>query len=60
MFDDDLPKKKVKEFPCNLDTLSVQELEEYIQELEGEIERVRQDITRKKTSQDAAAAFFKD
>ena len=60
MFDDDLPKKKVSEFPRNLDGMSVHELEEYITELEAEITKAKTDIDKKKASQDAAASFFKD
>ncbi len=57
--DDDLPVKKDGAFPRNLENLSVADLNEYINALEGEIDRVKQDIERKKASQDAAAKFFK-
>ena len=57
---DDLPKPKPENvFPRAIDELSVSDLQEYIQELEEEIERVRIDIEKKKSSQDAAASFFK-
>lgn len=60
MFDDpDLPKPRNHDFPRNLDGLSVSELEDYIGDLEGEIARVKEDIARKKASQDAAASIFK-
>lgn len=59
MFDDDLPKSKTAVFPRNLETLSVSDLEEYIEELESEIARVKADIDKKKASSDAASAFFK-
>lgn len=59
MFDDDLPVKKTTEFLRNLDNLSVDELEEYIQEMKVEIERVQVDIEKKKASANAADAFFK-
>lgn len=59
MFDDDLPKPKTATFPRNLETLSVSDLEEYIEELEAEITRVKADIDKKKASSDAASAFFK-
>lgn len=60
MFDDeDLPKLKTEGFPRNLENMSVVELEEYIIEMKAEIERVQQDITRKKVSQEAAASVFK-
>ncbi len=60
MFDEeDLPKKKDDPTPRVLDTMSVDELEEYIAWLEGEITRVQADITRKRSASDAAASFFK-
>ncbi len=59
MFADDLPKPKTAPFPRNLTELSVQELAEYIVDLEGEIRRVQADIEKKKASQAAAALFFK-
>lgn len=59
MFDDDLPVKKPSEFPRKLDGVSISDLENYIAELEGEIMRVREDIARKKASQQAADSFFK-
>lgn len=59
MFDDDLPKPKIGEFPKNLENMSVSELEEYIEEMKAEIDRVQQDIDKKKASQAAAAAVFK-
>lgn len=60
MFDDDLPKKKAPaEFPRNLERLSLGELAAYIEELEQEIARVRKDMDRKKSSQDAASTLFR-
>ncbi len=59
MFDDDFVPKKTSEFPKNLEQLSVADLEDYISELEHEIQRVQDDIKKKKASQDAAASFFK-
>ncbi|MCB1783270.1 MAG: DUF1192 domain-containing protein [Alphaproteobacteria bacterium] len=60
MFDDDLPKaKKTEDFPRNLELLSVSDLENYIEELESEISRVRQDIEKKNASRNAADSFFK-
>lgn len=60
MFDEELPRKKNDgTFPRNLERLSVAELGEYVLELEGEIARVKQDITKKKASQDAASTLFK-
>ncbi|MCB1720849.1 MAG: DUF1192 domain-containing protein [Alphaproteobacteria bacterium] len=59
MFDDDLPKPKVAEFPRNLENMSVSELEEYIEELKAEITRAEVDIAKKKASHEAAASIFK-
>jgi uncharacterized small protein (DUF1192 family) len=60
MFDEELPKKKPEAvFPRNLERLSVAELAEYIADLEAEIVRVRADMDKKKTSQDAASSIFR-
>ena len=59
MFDGDLPILKTQTFPRNLDEMSLSDLQDYIEELQGEIERVREDIRKKKASGDAADAFFK-
>ena len=57
---DDLPKPKPENtFPRALDELSVSDLLDYIGELESEISRVKADMEKKKSSQDAAASFFK-
>ena len=59
MFLDDLPRPKTATFPRNLENLSIDELQAYIQDLEEEIERVKQDIGEKRASIEAAAAFFR-
>lgn len=59
MFDEELPKPKSFEFPRKLENLSIDELSAYIDDLKSEIERVEQDISSKKASQDAAASVFK-
>lgn len=61
MFDEDLePKKKsVSEFPRNLENMSIEELEAYIDEMKEEIGRVEEDIKAKEASRDAAASVFK-
>lgn len=60
MFDDDLDKKPVsQEFPAKLDSLSVDDLHEYIDALEAEIERVKAEISKKQAAANAADAFFK-
>ena len=45
--------------PRVLDALSVVELTDYIAELEMEIARVREEIARKESHAQTAAAFFK-
>lgn len=59
MFDDDAPPQKKKPQPKKLDSLSVDELHDYIAELRDEITRTEAEITRKKASADAASLFFK-
>jgi len=60
MFDEDLPKPKAEQmFPRNLEGMSVSELDEYIEDLRGEITRVEGDRDQKKASADAAASVFK-
>lgn len=60
MDSDDEPRKKpVHEVGMVLDTLSVNELEERIELLEGEIERLKIAIIRKKDSKTAADSVFK-
>jgi uncharacterized small protein (DUF1192 family) len=59
MFDEDLPVLKTQTFPRNLETMSLSDLQDYLEELEGEIGRVRADMRKKKASGDAADAFFK-
>jgi uncharacterized small protein (DUF1192 family) len=56
---EDLEPRKEKPKPKSLDRLSVDELEAYIGELEGEIERVRAEIGKKQAHLNAASAFFK-
>ena len=61
MFDDLQPvKKTTQDFPRNLEEMSIDELKSYINELNEEIRRVQADIDRKRESQKAAAAAFKD
>ncbi len=56
--DDDLPKKLDWQ-PKNLVALSIDQLEDYIRVLEGEIARVRTDIATKRSDLGAAEAIFK-
>jgi uncharacterized small protein (DUF1192 family) len=58
--DDDLPIRKRRRLEALLlDTLGVEELHDYIDELRNEIARVEADINRKQTHRSAADAFFK-
>ena len=54
----ELPRKVGWE-PKNLEPLSIDQLEDYISVLEGEIARVRSDMETKKAKIGAAEAFFK-
>ena len=56
---DDLEPRNKPKAPRNLDPMSVDELNGYIAELEGEIARTRQAIARKQASRAGAEAFFK-
>ena len=56
--EDDLPRKLDWQ-PKNLEPLSIDQLEDYISVLEGEIARVRGDIATKRAKLGAAEAFFK-
>ncbi len=58
--DDDKPRKKIThEIGQDLYLLSADDLEERIALLASEIERLKADIAKKRSSKDAASAFFK-
>ena len=58
--DEDAPKKKrTHEVGMPIDTMSVDELEERIGLLEGEIERLREAIAARKMTKDQANSLFK-
>ena len=58
--DDDLPpRKRVRLEKLTLDSLGVEELRDYIGELQAEIARVEADIARKQSHRGAADAFFR-
>ncbi len=59
MFDDEVKKPKGHEIGMLLDAMSVEELNERIGLLEGEIARLRTAIEHKQKSKSAADAFFK-
>lgn len=57
---DDLPKPKPKLTVGDpLDTISIAELEQRILAFEGEIARIRAEISKKAASKAAADAFFR-
>jgi uncharacterized small protein (DUF1192 family) len=57
--DDDLLPKRRRLEPLMLDSLGIEELRSYIDELKTEIVRVEADIGRKSSHRSAADAFFK-
>jgi uncharacterized small protein (DUF1192 family) len=58
--DDDLPvRKRIRLDKLVLDSLGVEELRDYIAELNAEIARVEADIARKESHRSAADAFFR-
>lgn len=56
---DDLEPRKQKPKPKDLESLGVDELEEYLGELEAEAERVRAKIAAKKSYLSGADSLFK-
>lgn len=56
---DDLEPRKQKPKPKDLESLGVDELEEYLGELEAEAERVRAKIAAKKSYLSGADTLFK-
>jgi uncharacterized small protein (DUF1192 family) len=56
---DELEPRKKKTQPKDLDALGVEQLEEYLAELEAEAERVRAKLAEKKTYLAGAQTFFK-
>jgi len=56
--DESLTRRRRLE-PLLLDSLGIEELRSYIDELKNEIARVEADIGRKSTHRSAADAFFK-
>ena len=56
---DDLEPRKEKPKPRNLDEMSIEALGEYIEELEAEIARVRDNIAFKQSVRQKAESVFK-
>jgi uncharacterized small protein (DUF1192 family) len=58
--DEDAPPPKRRRLePLPLDSLGIEELRAYIEELKLEIARVESDITRKQSHRSAADTFFR-
>jgi len=56
---DELEPTKKKPQLRNLEIMSIEALEEYIEQLKSEIVRVEAEIVRKKTARAGAEAFFR-
>mgnify|MGYP003700472363 CR=1 FL=1 len=59
IFDDDEPPKPKGLVPRDLEPMSVEALEDYVAELQTEIERVKTKIDAKQSARGAAEGFFK-
>ena len=56
---EELEPRKQKPQPRNLDVMSIEELNNYIEEMRTEIKRVEEKIAAKKAHINAAAGIFK-
>ena len=59
MEDEDLEPQRTKPPKPPLDDLSIEELEAYIEDLEGEILRVRAEIDKKHSHRESVEGIFK-
>ncbi|MEQ8603789.1 MAG: DUF1192 domain-containing protein [Marivibrio sp.] len=59
IFEDDQPKKPQGLIPRDLDQMSIEALEDYIGELQTEIDRAKAKIADKRDARGAAEGFFK-
>lgn len=60
LFDDDRPKKAAPhEIGCDLSQLSAEELDRRVALLQAEIERLKEERSRKEAGRAAAESFFK-
>lgn len=59
MDEDDLQPEAKKPDLKNLEVMSIEALEDYIGELEGEIARVRVEIAKKQSARSAAESAFR-
>ena len=56
---DDLEPIRPKPAPKNLDEMSIEALQEYIEELQGEISRAQEMIAKKEEARTDADSFFR-
>lgn len=59
IFEDDEPPKPKGLVPKDLDEMSIEALEDYVAELQTEIERVKTKVAAKQEARGAADSFFK-
>ena len=59
MFDDDLDPQTKKTKPKDLSVMSLEELQDYVQDLKNEIVRVEAEIDKKAAYSQQAESFFK-
>ncbi len=52
-------KKPSKEFQCNLEKMSIDDLEDYLLELKNEIEKVKIEMDKKDSAKKKAEDIFK-
>lgn len=61
MFDEDIEirKKKAVFSPANLEKMSIDEINDYMDDLDDEIYRCKKDIVKKKSHMESASSFFR-
>lgn len=59
MFDDEMEPRKKQAALKNLEPMSVDELQHYVEDLKAEIARADAEISKKKAYASAASSFFK-
>ena len=59
MFEDDLDPRKPKKILKSLDSYSIDELKDYIENLKSEIDRSEKEIAKKQAHMSAASSLFK-
>lgn len=59
MFDEDGRKIQIREFPAQMEGMSIEDLKNYLSELNDEINRAEDMIKSKQASQAAADSIFK-